>query len=129
MHFVKVTAYDEAGNWSTVTYQITVDTELDITAPEVSIVGISPAEIYTGDSITIAITATDESGISEVTATINGETVPVIDGMITYIPETVGSYEVVVTAVDAFGNSQSASAVFEVLDNTTEYSYYSIVSE
>ena len=120
VHFVKVTAYDEAGNWSTVTYQITVDTELDITAPEVSIVGISPAEIYTGDSVTIAITATDESGISEVTATINGETVPVIDGMITYIPETVGSYEVVVTAVDAFGNSQSASAVFEVLERKTQ---------
>lgn len=120
VHFVEITAYDEASNWSSVTYQLTVDTELDITAPEVSIVDISPAEIHTGDSVNIAIAATDESGISEVTATINGETVPVIDGMITYIPETVGSYEVAVTAVDAFGNSQSASAVFEVLDRTTQ---------
>jgi len=119
-HIVEVTAYDVTGNWITASYKLTIDRVLDVTAPAVVIESIVPSEIYIDDTVCITVAAADENGIAELSAAINGEAVSINDGVITYIPVESGNYEVVVTAVDVFGNSQNASAIFEVFDKTTQ---------
>lgn len=111
-----VTAYDTSDNRVTMTYTITVGSELDITPPTVEIENVSPSEIYVGDTVTITVSAHDENDISEITAKINGVSVPVVNGTITYVPTETGSYGITVTAVDTFGNCNTATSSFEVTE-------------
>ncbi len=109
-----VTAYDTSDNRVTMIYTIVVRNVFDITPPEVAIESIIPSEIYVEETITITVSAYDESGISELTATINGICVPVVNGTITYVPTEVGSYNIAVVAVDIYGNTNTATVSFEV---------------
>lgn len=109
-----VTAYDTSDNRATMKYTITVGSIPDTTPPEVAIESITPSEIYVDDTVTITVSAFDESGIAEITAAINGVSVPVVNGTITYVPTETGNYSVAVTATDAFGNVNTAAASFDV---------------
>lgn len=116
-HEIVITAVDASGNAASAAYRIVSDTVLDSTAPVVNILSIIPTEIHKGDSVLITVSAEDESGIANITASINGEHVDVVEGVITYIPDTEGEYTVTVNADDTYGNSSSTSALFDVLAN------------
>lgn len=109
-----VTAYDTSDNRVTMIYTIVVGGVPDITHPEVTIESITPSKIYVDDTVIITVSAYDESGISEITATINGISVPVVNGTITYIPTEVGSYSITIMAADIYGNTNTATVSFEV---------------
>ena len=89
--------------------------EEDTTPPEITITGVVDGEEYT-EPVTPEFSATDDVDSTEeltltVTATLNEE--PFTSG--TEVSE-LGSYELVVTAVDSSGNESEAKVEFEIIE-------------
>ncbi len=100
-----------------------ISVTLDLAAPVLSDVSMSPVLIISGDTITVLVNVTDsETGIASATATINGTahamTQEGTSGKFKYIGTFTGAdgiYSVSVTAADAVGNVAAAQTInFEV---------------
>jgi hypothetical protein len=116
-HTIKATAVDAAGNASSVSIQVGVNTIAsgDVTAPVVSINSPSNGSSYTiGDIVSIGAGASDNIGVSSVGLYIDG----VLKSTLTTAPYNFswnttglasGTHTIGVTAKDAAGNTSSAS--------------------
>lgn len=105
---VTVRATDARGLLASQTYTLIVSD--DTTAPTVS-VSLSRNNILPGESVRIQVTALDDSGLSSVTLTIDGQ-LQQLDGTrgLTYIATRPGLPEIIATAIDIRGNVASAAA-------------------
>ena len=119
---VTVVATDDSANGNSATddmaaYTVQEDPG-DITPPEILSVAINPAEVYVDGSITVTVTATDDSGISSVIA--DGIELVLVandtyEGMVP-AASAPGEYNVTVVVTDASDNSNTAtgdSATYE----------------
>jgi len=122
---VTVVATDDSANGNSATddmaaYTVQEDPG-DITPPEILSVAINPEEVYVDGSITVTVTATDDSGISSVTADGIELSSVIADGIElvlvandTYegmVPaaSAPGVYNVTVVATDASDNNNTAT--------------------
>lgn len=123
IHTIKVTAKDAAGNTSSSSIQVTVNTvsNTDVTNPTVTITSPSNGTSVTG-SVNITANASDNKAVSSVRFSIDGAVV----GSSTAAPYTyswntsavaAGSHTITATALDAAGNAGSQS--IQVTINTT----------
>jgi glucose/arabinose dehydrogenase/regulation of enolase protein 1 (concanavalin A-like superfamily) len=112
-------ATDEAGN---VSEAVSVDVQLDATAPELAISGVTDGDVITDlvSAVELDATASDAtSGLAESVVLLDGEA---IDAPASVIPR-VGEHLVAITATDVAGNSTEVSATFTVeatYDGTAE---------
>jgi len=101
------TAYDETANY-------TATTLTDMIAPVINSVALDPTDPNTGDNITVTVNATDNVGVTTVTA--DGEPLSNADGDDTWegtITAIEGTHTVNISASDAAGNT--------VYDETANY--------
>jgi parallel beta-helix repeat protein len=114
-HEIGTRTVDTAGNinqtW--VNHTATTASTLDNTAPVINSVTLDPTDPDTGDNITVTVNATDNVGVTAVTA--DGEPLSNVDGDIWEgtITAIEGTHTVNISASDAAGNT--------VYDETTNY--------
>ncbi len=99
-YVIQVIFYDEAGNASGI--QITVYAN-DQTLPTMTITGLTHYMIV-GDTAAIIVDAYDDSGTVYVTATINGESVELVDNQFEFSPAETGIYKLIIRAEDPSDN-------------------------
>ncbi len=105
---------DDGGLQATQFFAVSVREVLDITPPLV-VVTANPAIVSIGDTVSVAIVATDDSAIDSVIATINGAPLTLQpDGTADFVASTSGLFIVEALAVDAGGLGNTASAEFRV---------------
>jgi hypothetical protein len=119
-HKVEAVVIDKAGNKASAKWSFIV--EPDTTPPQISVV--SPQGVIHKPEATIAVAATDESGIDSVSIKLNGVDVPDVvldDGIATVQVSglTDGEQQVSVEVIDAAGNKASAMWIFTVELDTT----------
>ncbi len=125
-HYVSILAADGNGGEVTQTYLVTVyeDDSIDFRAPDVDIT-IEPAFVSPGGSVTITVFADDDTGLSTVMATLDGENLPLtMDSATTWVatanaPQP-GRYDITATATDAFNKSRTDNAYFMAIDDTDD---------
>jgi YD repeat-containing protein len=113
-HDVVVVATDDRGASATQPYDLTVSA--DTLAPEVSLViATEPATL--GEPDALMVSATDDVGVTAVTLTVDGVSVPLDSaGGATVRPDKAGQVTLVATASDAAGNIGRATEVVTVID-------------
>ncbi len=104
-------AYDEAGNFGTAECIIVVD---DTTAPELS-VSVDKSELKLGESVTITVIASDNSGNVETKLSVNGTDLELTDGTAVYTPEEEGEYIFTAVAYDEKGNTIEGKITVNVI--------------
>ncbi|SOB95156.1 Ig-like domain-containing protein [Rhodobacter maris] len=124
---VTVTSTDAAGNVSTVTHAVTVDTEATVAfdgAPVTADDLVNAAEAQTG----FVLAGTSEPGSTSVILDLGGvsySTTPAADGSwsVTLVDAalTTGIYTATVTAIDAAGNSATATALVTLDTEVTNF--------
>nr|MBC8233529.1 PKD domain-containing protein [bacterium] len=116
-HQVEAVVMDPVGNKASAKWSFIVDLEMDTTPPQITVV--SPQGIIRASSTKIIVSATDESGITDVAIKRNGANVPgvqLVDGVatanVTNLAVGVQQIEAVVT--DGAGNKAQAAWNFTV---------------
>jgi YVTN family beta-propeller protein len=113
-HNVTVYANDSAGNMGSALVNFSIDTTVDMIAPVINSVTLAPTDPNTGDNITVTVNATDNVGVTTVTA--DGEPLSNADGDDTWegtITAIEGTHTVNISASDAADNT--------VYDETANY--------
>jgi glucose/arabinose dehydrogenase/type 1 glutamine amidotransferase len=99
------------GNGDDVSFRNVRIKELDVTAPTVTIGGVAEGSYGDSTDLRLDLSALDEVGVTEMTATLDGATVRSGDVIALYrLP--LGSHDLVVSAVDAAGNRTSKTVRF-----------------
>ena len=83
------------------------------------LMSISPANIETGDTVTIVVDALDEDGVASTTLEITppggpAQLVPLVGDTATFVPTVTGVHLATASATDTLGNSGSIGQSFEV---------------
>ena len=102
---IEVYAYDEAGNYGEALCMIAV---ADDTAPEVSVIA-DKEQVEVGDSVTVTVTVSDNSGNVTAKLYVNGTEIELINGQAVYTPDSEGEYVFTAEALDENGNKSEAS--------------------
>jgi len=118
-HVIKVTAQDAAGNISSASIQVGINSTStgDIAAPSVTITSPTSASSFTvGDNINVAVSASDNTGVAYVKLFVDG----VASGISYAAPYsftistanmTSSTHTITATAYDGYNNSASASVL------------------
>ena len=119
-HTVISEVTDTSGN-VTKTQSCFVIGEDDLIKPEITLsykglIADDVKQYYAGSKPQITAIATDNTGIEKLTVSINGTKYPTESGNVIFDEApAVGSYEILVTASDKFGNTRTLRDTFEVI--------------
>ncbi|MBK1702980.1 FG-GAP-like repeat-containing protein [Halochromatium glycolicum] len=117
-YVARVTAEDSLGNIATRSLSFLVQ-EQDLTAPGVTTT-VTPAEVLFGQSVQIAVSASDDRGVVSRRLNVSGITVPLSTaGEATYVATAVGTQTATGFARDAAGNEGSDAVTFDVRPDNT----------
>lgn len=88
----------------------------DTTPPTVNL-EVDPIAVAIGGSVTLTVTATDDTGVAGTSLSINGTVIPLdASGVATYTPPVIGDYTAVALAWDYTGNEDTETVVFRAVD-------------
>ena len=105
-HELAAVVWNEAIEKASVTYNITIlpVTEYDIIPPELK-VSVDKYAIFTGETLPVNISASDNSGNVDITVEVDGEAQPYNNsGVFKFTSDEYGIHEIMVYARDAAGN-------------------------
>src|SRR5262249_5061496 len=109
-------AQDRSGNQGTGTASFIAQGTPDTTPPVVSL-QIAPRTVAIGGSVTLAVTASDNVGVTATALEINGTPVTLDGaGRAVFTPPVIGTYTAVARARDATENETSVTQTFRVVD-------------
>ncbi len=114
---VRVNVRDPGGLADTQSFAIdvTVRPADDFERPAVTL-SVAPPVAQFGDSVTISVTATDDTAVVSTSVLVNGDPVSLDgQGIATYLAPAAGIYNAVATARDAAGNEGGASLEFRLV--------------
>ena len=116
-HTIVMSATDSKGaEWSYSKTVLVVEPYEDVTPPEITMISYLTA-VAVGEEARIEFSVTDDSGEVFVKVTVNGEEIPYIDGVASFVPDQVGYYEIEISALDAAGNGQIVNTVIIATEN------------
>ena len=104
-YVIIATATDAQKNVGTATLELDIVTKDDV-PPSVDI--SYQGEVWTGETVTFTVKATDNVGIKSLVVKVNNKTVTLVDGKFDYKFSTSGKYVIVATAEDFQGNKTEA---------------------
>lgn len=123
-HTITVTARDAAGNTSeAASVSFFVSSSDDIISPVIEKVNVIPEIIRVGDEVTLAVTASDDSGKVKLTVTVNDTPVEesAAAGEFVFTPDAVGELKITIRAEDESGNYTQQEGTLNVFRNTENH--------
>jgi plastocyanin len=121
VYVISATATDAAGNVGATTITFEVGSPRDTTKPTVSISHDAAPGAKPGDSATFTVSAGDDVGVVSRALTVNGQAVALdADNKAVVTFDAAGTYTIVASAVDAAGNTGTASVVIVIVAETAE---------
>lgn len=112
---IVVNAYDKTGNIGTAQYTLTPEKTLDTTNPELKI-ATDKESYFTGETIKIFVTSSDDSGEVTTIATLNDNEIILTEGTAEYVTESAGSVKIYAKATDPSENFTDCEITVEVID-------------
>jgi RHS repeat-associated protein len=109
---VAILVTDGRGGIDTQSWQIAI---VPVPPPQIAI-AVTPEPATLGDTVIIQLHISSYLEVVDVTLTVNGDPVPLINGQASYITTKWGNFLVEATATDVRGSIGTASRTFRVLD-------------
>ncbi len=118
IHRIEITATDSHGAWIRQDYDLAV--LADQQTPRVNLF-VSANPVALGSLVTLAVTATDNVGVTAIGLKIDDQNVPLdAAGRITLRAEPAGQYSILAYASDAAGNTGTATTTLTVIDTSDQ---------